>query len=194
MSLGIKVSFKNTEGDDVTIYFNQKFFPLLANNQFSEFYDNSQEAFSAWLDGFQDRGSGLTFDSLERAYLKIVKTKPITGGTYIPLPFSKRSIANILNSDDKCFLWSIIANFHPQSRNKTRVSQYQNYEQHYTNMLSGFTFPMKLSDIPKIGYWAINVYRFENITDPSSILYLSHTDKSQQGKARDQSFLLEARR
>ena len=97
VSLGIRVAFKNTEGEDVSIYYNQKFFPLLANNLFDEFYDNTKESFFEWLDGFQDRGSGLTFDAIDRAYLKTVKTKPITGGSYIPLPFAKHSITNIQN-------------------------------------------------------------------------------------------------
>ena len=111
VSLGIRVIFKNTQEEDVSIYYNPKFFPLLANNQFDEFYDNTKESFFQWLDGFQERGSGLTFQAIDRAYFKIVKTKPITGGTYIPLPFAKRSIINIQNYDNKCFLWCIIAHF-----------------------------------------------------------------------------------
>ena len=64
VSLGIRVILRNTEGEEISIYYNSTFSPLLAGNKFKEFYDNTRESIFEWLDGFQDRGSGLLISSI----------------------------------------------------------------------------------------------------------------------------------
>lgn len=157
VSLGVKVIFENPAGEEVPIYYNPTSYPLIADNLFSSFYDDTLDRFDAWFENFQDCGSGMTFLRIERAHLKIVKTKSIMGRSYIPLPFLRHSITNIENNDDKCFLWSIIAHYYPQPRNKTRVGHYKKYEHQFSELLRGIQYPVKLSDIPLIQGLAVNV-------------------------------------
>ena len=47
-------------------------------------------------------------------------------GTYIELPekLQKRSLINIKNKDEYCFIWSYIRHINPQERNPNRIKLY----------------------------------------------------------------------
>ena len=65
---------------------------------------------------YQKKGSGWYFNEVIRLEIHIVEYKPMKGGSYIPLPefiTKKKSIINIQNKDNKCFLWSILRYLHP---------------------------------------------------------------------------------
>ena len=56
------------------------------------------------------------------------------GATYIETPrelSNKRCIVNVKNSDQKCFLWSVLAHLHPVSNHRDRVSNYEAYRNLY---------------------------------------------------------------
>ena len=59
----------------------------------------------------------------------------------------KKSIINIQNKDNKCFLWSILRYLHVIQINETRLTGIRKYENDLN--FKGIDFPVKLKDIPK---------------------------------------------
>ena len=99
---------------------------------------------------FQMYGSGWYFKEVSGLEIHIVDYKPIKGSSYIPLPdfiLKKKSIINIQNKDNKCFLWSILRYLHPIQMNETRLTDIRKYENDLN--FKGIDFPVKLKDIPK---------------------------------------------
>ena len=53
---------------------------------------------------------------------------------------AKKAIVNVQNSDEKCFLWSILAALHPAEKDAARVTKYKLYEHEFNT--SGLKFPV----------------------------------------------------
>lgn len=106
------------------------------------------------LEDFQERDSGWALHEIIYLKVNINTFVPLTAGisTYIDLPtFVKntKSVINIKNNDEFCFLWSIICALFPAAshKNSSKVSSYP----HFRNNLKydGIKFPIRLKDIPK---------------------------------------------
>ena len=96
---------------------------------------------------YQRNGSGWYFKEVASFEIHTVDYKPIKGSSYIPLPdfiMKKKSIINIQNKDNKCFLWSILRYLHPIQKRLTDIRKYEN-----DLNFKGIDFPVKLKDIPK---------------------------------------------
>ena len=64
------------------------------------------------LDEIQLEGSGFQFQEIEEVILEIYKVRDIQASSYIELPGKykdSKSIINIKNNDQYCFLWCILA-------------------------------------------------------------------------------------
>jgi uncharacterized C2H2 Zn-finger protein len=142
---------------DILVYFNSGYFRLNSMNNFDYKFKTIEQKFIAWVDNFQQKGSGYIFDRIKLTELTVVKVKSLTGSSYFKLPFINNNILNIQNKDDKCFLWCIIATILEIKSHPERVSHYKNYEG-YINM-GKIEYPVKIEDIPK----------FENMNDNVSI-------------------------
>ena len=102
------------------------------------------------LDDEQFEGSGFQFQEIEEVILEIYKVNDIQASSYIELPEkykNNKSIINVKNDDQFCFLWCILAHLFPVEDHKNRTSSYSMH----TNklILNGLEFPMKIKDIPK---------------------------------------------
>ncbi len=127
------------------------------------------------IEEFEGRESGLIFNYIEKIHIKFYKTRSLSGGTYVRLPFESKSVLNIQNKDNKCFLWSILAKLHPAESDKCEVRSYRRYENELN--LSRITFPVKLNDIPKFevdNNLKINV--FELVGTNLNPLYIGSND------------------
>ena len=86
--------------------------------------------------------------------------------SYLPLLKelkAKQGCLNIQNNDEKCFLWSMLASFHPlQYRNSPdRVSEHQEYEQDLN--MSDIQYHVDTKDISKFEQQrniSVNVYGY----------------------------------
>ena len=94
--------------------------------------------------------------------LEIYKVNDIQASTWVELPEkykNNKSILNIKNHDQFCFLWCILTHLCPVEENKKRTS---NYSMHMNKLnLEGFEFPKKVKDIRKfenLNSLSVNVF------------------------------------
>ena len=123
---------------------------LLYNHLQSGTQQDTHNTLMQKLDDEQLRGSGFQFQDIDEVILEIYKVKDIQASSYIELPEkykNNKSIINIKNDDQFCFLWCILAHLFPVEDHKNRTSSYSMH----TNklILNGLEFPMKIKDIPK---------------------------------------------
>ena len=82
--------------------------------------------------------------------LIIIQYKPLSGSKFIPTPpqiAKKKAVFNVINKDNKCFMWAILSCLYPIQDNPIRVSNYTKYE--HTFNFDGIDFPMQTKHIPK---------------------------------------------
>ena len=77
---------------------------------------------------------------------------PLNASSYVPLPTQiakKKTVLNIVNNDEKCFIWSILASLYPVSGNSHpyRVSNYIQYESKLN--CQSIEMPVALANVPK---------------------------------------------
>ena len=151
---------------------------IQTQNNLTVFYDNLLDKFNAWIDAFQERGSGFVFNKIKSASVKQYKYNYQKASSYIPLQFKSGNIINVKNlKDNKCFTWSILAKFYPVNDHKERVTKYAPYE-HLLNM-SDIDYPVRIKDISKVekqNNININVFALDNQKDKQSIypVYVSN--------------------
>ena len=151
---------------------------IQTQNNLTVFYDNLLDKFNAWIDAFQERGSGFVFNKIKSALVKQYKYNYQKASSYIPLQFKSSNIINVKNlKDNKCFTWSILAKFYPANDHKERVTKYAPYE-HLFNM-SDIDYPVRIKDISKVekqNNININVFALDNQKNKQSIypVYVSN--------------------
>ena len=153
---------------------------VLTQNNLSTFYNNLLDKFKAWVDKFQERGSGFVFDSIKSVKVKLYKYEYQRASSYIPLQFKSSNIINVQNKkDNKCFLWSILASLFPANKDKQRVTKYKEYENEIN--MKGIEYPVSIKDIPKVekqNNLSINVFALEDQTNKQSLhpVYISNVE------------------
>ena len=123
---------------------------LIYNNLQSGTQQYTHNTLMEKLDDIQLEGSGFQFQEIEEVILEIYKVRDIQASSYIELPGKYRdskSIINIKNNDQFCFLWCILPYLYPVEDHKDRISKYLMLEKKLN--LKGLEFPMKVKDIPK---------------------------------------------
>ena len=102
------------------------------------------------LDDEQLEGSGFVLNGIINVIMEVYKVNDIQASSWVELPEkykNNKSIINIKNDDQFCFLWCILAHLFPVEDHKNRTS---NYSIHTNKLiLNGLEFPMKIKDIPK---------------------------------------------
>ena len=100
---------------------------------------------------FQHEGSGWYFKEVINLEIHTVDYKPMRGGSfYIPLPdwiMRKKAIVSIRNSDNKCFIWSVLRYLYPKEKNDCRLSDLKRHENKLNT--KGIKFPVRIKDITK---------------------------------------------
>ena len=110
-------------------------------------------------------GTGWQISAIKEFRLYMGKYQPLRGSQYIDLPKSikdSKAILNIINNDNKCFMWCILAHLYPVDRhdNANRVGKYIQYEDILN--FEGIIFPVSINDIVKFERlnWGITVNVF----------------------------------
>ena len=115
------------------------------------------------------QGSGWNIQGINHLKIYFHKTNPINGMTFKKFPIRINSILNIQNNDTYCFLWSILADFHPVNENPYRVSKYIPYLNELNIVDIDFTNGIKITDIDKFenlnNQLSINVFEYSKEED-----------------------------
>ena len=106
------------------------------------------------------------FQEIKEVTVEKYKVNDIQASLWVELPEKykkKKSIVNIKNEDQFCFLWCILAHLYPVEVNKNRSSNYEMYIDELN--IHGLEFPMKVKDIPKfenLNNLNVNVFELTN--------------------------------
>ena len=141
-NLGIKIQDKVYFHSNTHISLKSTDVKKLFNRLFREIIEN--------VNTYTKNGSGWYFKEVLQLEIHTIEYKPIIGSSYIPLPewiMRKKAIVSIRNSDNKCFIWSILRYLHPREKNDCRLKDLKQYESCLNT--KGITFPMKVKDIDK---------------------------------------------
>ncbi|KAK3093489.1 hypothetical protein FSP39_016361 [Pinctada imbricata] len=170
------------EGESETVpHFRSKTKIALRDENLDHDLNSAFQQMSNSMEEFINKGSDWKFDEVTSMEVVTVPYGPLGGSSYLPLPpkfQGIRSIVNVKNNDQKCFLWSVIAACHPASHNAERISHYLDYENDLN--MTGIEFPVTLNNIPKFekqNSISINVFGMEG--DKIFPMYLSKLDISQ---------------
>ena len=133
------------------------------------FIDTHIDAIINNIGVFNSKGSNWVVKNCVSLSLHTVKYLPLAASSYINLPEkfhnTKFGLVNICNSDEKCFLWSILASLHPFSNNPQRLTHYLQYESELD--MAGINYPTSLKDIGKFeshNNISVSVFGFEDKT------------------------------
>jgi len=124
---------------------------------------------------FQMSGSGWVFHSIVSLEIHTVNYKPLSGGTYIPLPkflASEKALIKMKfksekrrNDDVQCFKLCIARALNPVKDHPERITRQLEKQAEALNF-DGISFPMKLKDIKKFERQnpqvSVNVLGFED--------------------------------
>ena len=174
--LSVKVRFikfvNNGEEVNTEAFFTSNCHRLLQEYDIHEQVIYSIEKIKNDFENFLREGSGWALDKIQRVYVNICKYKPLKGHSFIELPRklkSTKAIINIQNTDNKCFIYSVLAALHPV-QDAQRVTKYIPFI-HELN-LSGIDMPMKLQQIPKfekLNKISVNVFGYDEGVYPLHI-------------------------
>ena len=122
----------------------------------------------AGLENYQKEGSNWYVKKILKLEIHTVVYSPISGSTYLSLPKTlsySKSILNIENDDNKCFLYCILASLYPQQDSQPENPQlYEPYE--HELVMDGIQYPVTLTDISKFekknDNISINVFGFDD--------------------------------
>ena len=134
---------------------------------------------NAKIEDFNRRGSGFVLERITRFVLAVSTYRPLHGSTFVPTPkwlMNKHCIVNVKNSDNKCFLWSIISALYPaQDRHPDAPKHYVDYQSNINT--DGLEFPTSTKQIPRFENnnreISVNVLSIEEHTNSFCVEYLS---------------------
>ena len=115
------------------------------------------------------KDSGWRFDKINSMTIYFYKTNDLDGSNYIKIPLRSNAILNIENSDNYCFLWSILAYLYPCNNNHpNRVSNYKPYFDKLNIQDFDFTNGFKCNDVHKfndINNLSVNIFELNFYQD-----------------------------
>ena len=140
---------------------------VLEGTDISELYNEMADEIEEEIQKVEDsEGSGWTFVGVIKLVLHTTKWEPIYGSSYIPLdPYlaNKKSIINMKNEDDKCFMWCVLRALYPKNDHPERIDKDLKSKQDIINM-KGIRYPVSLKAIE----------RFEQLNPNISISVLGY--------------------
>ena len=126
--------------------------PLLKTDNIAEFLYRVKIYIRHGLETYEKMGGGWIFDSFKCAHIDIAQYMPLAGGKPVDIPKKvkmMKSVINIASSDNKCFLYCILAQLYPMfGKNKERYTYYLDHIDKIN--MGNVKFPVKVKDIKKI--------------------------------------------
>lgn len=150
-------------GEDVVltyIYHPTQMTQLTRADNMEDFFENHVQSIKAKMSEFQERDSGWALTRIAKLEININKSSPLKGSHFIITPtklLQKKAIINVINKDEYCFKWCMIAALTtPAPANRRRTSSYNIPDITAKQIVlqngvvlnfEGLRFPMALKDI-----------------------------------------------
>merc|ERR1711867_147003 len=125
-------------------------------------YEEAMDVINEKLGAYMSESSGWMMDSITNVNFNIATYNPMRGSSFIPTPqalVQKQALVNVLNEDQNCFLYSVLASLYPATKHHQRVNKYKKYMDKLN--YKGIEMPMAVKDIDKferVNDLVINVY------------------------------------
>lgn len=158
------------EQERTTMFFQTKNEIISATENLSVWYQkNVFDVIDVKISEFQSVGSGWALEEIVGLNVNFNKYDCFNGSSHMDLPdeiANRKAIVNIQNTDNKCFLWSILAFLHREEvlKDSYRVSKYKRYENKLN--MDGITYPVTLKQIDLFeknnSNICVNVYMLED--------------------------------
>ena len=166
----VKTMKYNREDEEVTmeVVFYGDVEILLHETDFDTQFNEQVTCITKKIDEFVKLGSGWSVDKIISLELHIDPYQPVSKAScYVTTPgyiAAKKAELNIVNDDDLCFVWCILASMHNVDDNAYRISKYIQYFNELD--LTGLNFPMRVQDVKKFEKLnvkiSVNVSAFDN--------------------------------
>ena len=131
-------------------YFNSRVFINLESTDVKKILSIAISEMLEKMGVYTESGSGWYLKEIRYLEMHTVDYKPMKGGDYIALPdwiMRKKAIVSLRNSDNKCFIWSVLRYLHPREKNDCRLGDLKQCEKDINT--KGLTFPLKIKDITR---------------------------------------------
>ena len=166
--IGIAVHIKlckPLEDEQITVYFHSPM-ERLAHEITEEEYTNMIDALISQLNVYCSGGSGWVTETLLILEIRMAGPYRESASSFIDTPSElkdvPRSLLNIKNQDEFCFLYCVLAGLFPQNKHADRPSTYSSYLDQLVFKSSDFPMPLsKIRFFEKQNNVSIAVYRFE---------------------------------
>lgn len=173
LSVQVKLEKHSLEGivDRAEPHFRSKNYTYMTSNDV-----NDHEAYQKMYWSFEEfikHGSNWKLKKVMKLKLHVLPYRPLGGSSYIDLPHTLRKsqcILNIHNTNEKCFLWSVLAALHPVQHDRHLLDHYRPYQDELN--MAGITYPVTVQQIDKIedqNNISINVFGFDKNIYPLRI-------------------------
>ena len=153
----------NCDTEYASVYFNS-IAKTVTNLDFKYSIDKSFEEILCRIDNWINEGSGWVVESINSEYANISKYAPLFGSSFIELTdklkHPMKSLINIKNKDNKCFLWCHVRHLNLVDKNSSRISK---IDKKIANTLD--YFPVSEKNYPKIedkNSININVFSYDD--------------------------------
>ena len=107
------------------VYFNSATKTAINSDKYG--LDRSFQEILYRIDNWINEGSGWIIESIQSQYVNISIYIPLSGSTYIEVPDKlknpMKSLINIKNYDNKCFIWSHIRHLNPLKIHPERITK-----------------------------------------------------------------------
>eukprot|EP00116_Pleurobrachia_bachei_P004199 sb/3464461/ len=151
--------------------------PIIADDNVDEFLKRAAVIIRHGIVVYERFGSGWIFDSHQCSKLELAKYSPLSGCGYVSLPKKLRDIKSLLNirsTDNRCFLYCLLAHLFPVKRNPYRYTKYLEHTEKVN--MGGIQFPVKLKEIRRVeqlNNLSISVFQWSN-DGGGSVIPLKH--------------------
>ena len=132
------------------------------------YHEMVEEIFEAMQKVEQAEGSGWVFMEVIKLILQIDKWDPLKASSYIDLPpelKNKKALINMQNTDNKCFLWSVLRGLNPKDKNAGRIDKDLKSKENTLNM-EGIDYPVNIKG---------DIKRFEKQNPDISVSVLGYS-------------------
>ena len=132
-------------------YFNSNTKTITSRKFIEDFINDVITGFTADLEEAKLH-SNLVYDGIDKLSIKTCKSKQVFGKSFIELPQAiknKNACVNIKNTDDKYFMWSLLAyKYYDEIKNKDK-NQTKYYTKYVGEIIEpkNFKYPVKITDI-----------------------------------------------